>query len=49
MIFIRVLGEDVYPGRSAKLLWDNNNMKITNFDEIQFVKEYREGWKNLVL
>jgi hypothetical protein len=46
-----VLGEDVYPGRSAKLLWDNNNMKITNFDEInQFVKrEYREGWKNLVL
>jgi predicted dehydrogenase len=46
-----VLGEDVYPGRSAKLLWDNNNMKITNFDEInQFVKrEYREGWKNLAL
>jgi hypothetical protein len=46
-----ILGEDVYPGRSAKLLWDNTNMKITNFDEInQFVKrDYREGWKNLVL
>jgi hypothetical protein len=38
-----ILGEDVYPGRSAKLLWDNNNMRITNFDEInQFVKrDYR--------
>jgi predicted dehydrogenase len=46
-----VLGEDVYPGRSAKLLWDNKLMKITNFDEInQFVKrDYREGWKKLVL
>ena len=45
------LGEDVYPGRSVKLLWDNNNMKITNFDEVnQFVKrDYREGWKDLIL
>lgn len=35
----------VYPGRK-KLLWDGNNMKITNFDEAnQFVKrEYRDGW-----
>jgi predicted dehydrogenase len=34
-----------YPGRK-KLLWDGENMKITNFDEAnQFVKrEYREGW-----
>ncbi len=34
-----------YPGRK-KLLWDAQNMKITNFDEAnQFVKrEYREGW-----
>jgi predicted dehydrogenase len=34
-----------YPGRK-KLLWDGNNMKITNFDEAnQFVKrEYRSGW-----
>ena len=35
-----------YPGRK-KLLWDGNNMKITNFDEAnQFVKRvYREGWE----
>ncbi|MBS7563263.1 Gfo/Idh/MocA family oxidoreductase [Mucilaginibacter sp. Bleaf8] len=35
-----------YPGRSVKLLWDNNNMRITNLDEVnQFVKrEYRQGW-----
>ena len=46
-----VLGEDTYPGRSAKLLWDNANMRITNFDDVnQFVKRnYREGWKNLIL
>ena len=46
-----ILGEDVFPGRSAKLLWDNNNMKITNFEEVnQFVKrDYREGWNNLTL
>jgi predicted dehydrogenase len=40
-------GEGVeYPGRSVKLLWDNQNMRITNFDEVnQFVKrDYREGW-----
>jgi predicted dehydrogenase len=46
-----VLGEETYPGRSAKLLWDNDQMKITNFDEVnQFVKRnYREGWKALTL
>jgi hypothetical protein len=35
-----------YPGRYIKLLWDGENMKITNFDEAnQFVKrEYRDGW-----
>jgi hypothetical protein len=45
------LGEEVYPGRSAKLLWDNDAMKITNFDEVnQFVKrDYRQGWKALSL
>lgn len=45
------LGEEVYPGRSVKLLWDNNNMKITNFEEVnQFVKrDYRQGWKALTL
>ncbi|MFT3846329.1 MAG: Gfo/Idh/MocA family oxidoreductase [Lacibacter sp.] len=37
--------EDKYLGRK-KLLWDAQNMKITNFDEAnQFVKrEYRTGW-----
>ena len=35
-----------YGGRK-KLLWDNNNMKITNFDEVnQFVKRVnRKGWE----
>ncbi|MDR3712028.1 MAG: Gfo/Idh/MocA family oxidoreductase [Puia sp.] len=35
-----------FPGRK-KLLWDADNMKITNFDEAnQFVRrEYREGWR----
>ena len=35
-----------FTGRK-KLLWDAQNMKITNFDPAnQFVKrEYREGWK----
>jgi hypothetical protein len=38
-------GTNRYPGRK-KLLWDANNMKITNFDEAnQFVRrKYREGW-----
>lgn len=33
-----------YPGRFIKLLWDGNNMKITNFDDAnQFVKrDYRK-------
>jgi predicted dehydrogenase len=35
-----------YPGRYLSLLWDGDNMKVTNFDEAnQFVtKYYREGW-----
>jgi len=35
-----------YPGRNIKLVWDNKNMKVTNFDEVnQFVKRtYREGY-----
>lgn len=38
--------EDKYLGRK-KLLWDAENMKVTNFDEAnQFVRrEYRDGWK----
>jgi predicted dehydrogenase len=35
-----------YPGRK-KLLWDGENMRITNFEEAnQFVgREYRKGWQ----
>jgi predicted dehydrogenase len=35
-----------YPGRGLKLVWDNNNMKVTNFDAVnQFVKRtYRDGY-----
>jgi len=46
-----VNGKVTYPCRYMKMLWDNDNMKITNFDEAnQFVKrEYRKGWNNLTL
>jgi predicted dehydrogenase len=39
-------GRDSYPGRYVKLLWDNDNMKVTNFDDAnQYVKRtYRQGW-----
>jgi predicted dehydrogenase len=39
-------GDWDYPGRHIQLLWDGENMKITNFDEAnQFVKRtYRDGW-----
>ncbi|MGY5847340.1 Gfo/Idh/MocA family protein [Salegentibacter sp. HM20] len=35
-----------YPGRDIKMLWDSENMRVTNFDEVnQFVKrDYRTGW-----
>ena len=35
-----------YPGANTKLIWDNANMRVTNFDMAnQYVKrEYREGW-----
>lgn len=38
--------DNQYPARNLKLLWDNNAMKVTNFDEVnQFVKRnYRNGW-----
>jgi hypothetical protein len=34
-----------YPGH-IKLLWDNENMRVTNFDDVnQYVKRtYRQGW-----
>jgi predicted dehydrogenase len=36
-----------YPGKNIKLIWDNENMKVSNLDAVnQFVKrEYRPGWK----
>jgi hypothetical protein len=36
-----------YPGKNVKLVWDNENMRVTNLDAVnQFVKrEYRSGWK----
>ncbi|MBY0543740.1 MAG: Gfo/Idh/MocA family oxidoreductase [Sphingobacteriaceae bacterium] len=35
-----------YPGRDIKLIWDKQNLKVTNFDDVnQFVsRKYREGW-----
>lgn len=35
-----------YPGRGLKLIWDNDKMKVTNFDAVnQFVKrDYRDGY-----
>ena len=35
-----------YPGSNMKLIWDHQNMRVTNYDEVnQFVKrEYRQGW-----
>jgi|SRR5215217_3169988 len=46
MANLAVRGHDM-KGGDVKLLWDNANMKVTNFDEVnKFVKrEYREGWK----
>ena len=36
-----------YPGRGVELLWDNQQMRVTNFDDVnQFVKrQYRAGWQ----
>tara|TARA_R110002049_G_scaffold309212_1_gene518680 strand:+ start:2522 stop:3982 length:1461 start_codon:yes stop_codon:yes gene_type:complete len=35
-----------YPGRNIEMLWDADNMRVTNLDEVnQFVKrDYRAGW-----
>ncbi|MEO7216020.1 Gfo/Idh/MocA family oxidoreductase [Mucilaginibacter sp.] len=49
MANLAVRGHDIQvKGRpeSTKLIWDNEAMKVTNFDEVnQFVKrEYRKGW-----
>jgi predicted dehydrogenase len=35
-----------YPVSNMKLVWDNQNMKVTNYDEVnQFVqRKYRDGW-----
>ena len=49
MANLAVRGHDIKRNgpESIKLLWDNANMKVTNFDEVnQFVKrEYRTGWQ----
>ncbi|WP_316813728.1 Gfo/Idh/MocA family oxidoreductase [Pedobacter heparinus] len=39
-------GKLTYPGRDIKLIWDKENLRVTNFDEVnQYVKrEYRKGW-----
>jgi hypothetical protein len=38
-----------YPGRK-KLLWDGENMKITNFDEAnQFVKRQYSSWESVII
>ena len=39
-------GKISYPGRDIKLIWDKENLRVTNFDEVnQFVKRnYRAGW-----
>lgn len=36
-----------YPGRDIKMIWDAENMKVTNLDEAnKFVRrDYRDGWK----
>lgn len=45
MANLAVRGHDLKGGR-LKLLWDNQAMKVTNFDPVnQYVKrEYRQGW-----
>jgi hypothetical protein len=52
MPFARNTGNGMhYPGSNTKLLWDNQNMRVTNFDAAnQFVKrQYRDGWGELTL
>ncbi|MDB4903359.1 MAG: iolG 5 [Mucilaginibacter sp.] len=45
MANLAVRGHDLKGGH-IKMLWDNDNMRITNFDAVnQYVKrQYREGW-----
>ena len=45
MANLAVRGHELKGGH-VKMLWDNDNMKITNFDAVnQFVKRtYRQGW-----
>ncbi len=46
MANLAVRGHELKGGSSLKLIWDNDQMKVTNFDAAnQFVKrQYREGW-----
>jgi len=45
MANLAVRGHDLRGGH-IKMIWDNDNMRITNFDDVnQFVKrQYRQGW-----
>jgi len=45
MANLAVRGHDLKGGH-IKMLWDNDNMRVNNFDEVnQFVKrQYRQGW-----
>jgi hypothetical protein len=45
MANLAVRGHELKGGH-IKMLWDNDNMKITNFDDVnQYIKrQYREGW-----
>ena len=35
-----------YPGRYIQMIWDSDNMRVTNLEEAnKFVKrDYRDGW-----
>jgi hypothetical protein len=46
MANLAVRGHELKGGH-IKLEWDNTNMRVTNFDDVnQYVKRaYREGWK----
>ena len=46
LLYEKVENRYNFPGRRKKLLWDGENMKITNFEMAnQFIKrDYREGW-----
>ncbi len=46
MANLSIRGHNLKGGNDIKLLWDNEKMRVTNFDAVnQFIKrEYRQGW-----